>query len=93
MNEYEDALNKIGTELGKAVEKFPYWPSDPFVALAILGEEYGELQKAILQFVYEPGKATELDIEKEAIQTAAMCIRLVKSLGQYVYSKNPQHKQ
>lgn len=43
-----DLMNEVKAELDRAVVKFPTWPTDPFHALAVLGEEYGELTKAVL---------------------------------------------
>lgn len=80
-------------EVEAAVNKFPIWPSDPIHAVAVLGEEFGELQKAVPQCVYEPHKATKGDVRKEAIQTAAMAIRFLQSLDRYDYSPGDQHSQ
>lgn len=35
-------------EVRRATQKFPTWPNDPLHAVAILGEEFGELTKAVL---------------------------------------------
>jgi hypothetical protein len=79
--------------LGSGFE-FGFWPTDPLHALAVLGEEFGELTKAMLQHTYEPHKGvTQQDIREEAIQTAAMALRLAMSLPCYQYRKAPQHSQ
>lgn len=84
----------VQAELARAVAKFPTWPSDPLHALAVLGEEFGELTKAMLQHTYEPHKGvTSEDIRDEAIQTAAMALRLAMSLPCYQYRRAPQHSQ
>jgi NTP pyrophosphatase (non-canonical NTP hydrolase) len=84
----------VQAELARAVAKFPTWPTDPLHALAVLGEEFGELTKAMLQHTYEPHKGvTAEDIRNEAIQTAAMALRLAMSLPCYQYRKAPQHSQ
>ena len=80
-------------EVEAAVEKFPTWPTDPLHALAVLGEEYGELNKAVLQYTYEPHKTSLKEIETEAVQTAAMALRFLISLNTYQYKKSEQHKQ
>lgn len=80
-------------ELEKAIAKFPTWPTDPFHALSVLGEEYGELQKAVVQAVCEPGKATIFDVRMEAIQTAAMALRFLASLDTYAFTPGRQHDQ
>jgi hypothetical protein len=85
---------EIIAELNFAVQKFPTWPTDPLHALAVLGEEFGELTKAILQHTYEPHKGvTRADIRLEAIQTAAMALRFAESLDAYQYEASAQHKQ
>jgi hypothetical protein len=42
-------IDEVLAELERATSKFPTWPTDPFHALSVLGEEYGELQKSVLQ--------------------------------------------
>lgn len=89
-----DISEEISAELARATAKFPTWPTDPFHALAVVGEEYGELQKAVLQHVYEPHKQVTLsDIREEAIQTAAMAARWAMSLDAYRYARGEQHSQ
>lgn len=87
-------IEQIAAELQRAVAKFPTWPTDPFHALAVLGEEYGELQKAVLQRTYEPHKGVAMeDIRSEAIQTAAMAIRWITSIDLYRFEAGEQHAQ
>lgn len=86
-------IEEIRIELERAMTKFPGWPTDPLHALAILGEEYGELNKAMLQFIYEPNKTTSENIRIEATQTAAMALRLIISLESYKYDPSSQHNQ
>lgn len=89
-----DVMQEVQAELARATKKFPTWPTDPLHALAVLGEEFGELTKAMLQFTYEPHKkVTRMDIRAEAIQTAAMALRLAMSLPMYDYAPGPQHSQ
>lgn len=80
-------------ELERAKRKFPTWPTDPLHAVAVLGEEYGELNKAVLQAVYEPHKSGRVEVREEAIQTAAMALRFIDSLEQYRYHESHQHLQ
>lgn len=89
MQDVEQVLN----EVKRATVKFPTWPTDPLHALAVLGEEYGELNKAMLQLVYEPHMTSADEVRKEAIQTAAMALRLVMSLDRYEYRRCEQHEQ
>lgn len=88
-----NVIDQIAAEVSRATEKFPTWPTDPLHALAVLGEEFGELTKAMLQMTYEPHKATLEEVRTEAIQTAAMALRLAMSLDTYKYKRAPQHKQ
>ena len=81
----------IAEEVERASRIHPRWPKDPIHAMAVLGEEYGELNKAILQYIYEPHKEVTLeDIEEEAIQTAAMAIRFLVNLDRYDFKKGEQ---
>lgn len=90
----QETLKQVTDELARATRKFPTWPTDPLHALAVLGEEFGELTKAMLQFTYEPRKGvTRQDIREEAIQTAAMALRLAMSLSIYDYAPARQHSQ
>lgn len=80
-------------EVERATAKFPTWPTDPLHALAVLGEEFGELTKAVLQHTYEPHKANLDDVRTEALQTAAMAIRFLMSFDRYAYRHCEQHRQ
>lgn len=68
----------IEQELTRAREKFP--GTEHIMNAAT--EELGELAQALLQINYEPGKKTHEDVYKEAIQLAAMAIR-VATEGDY----------
>jgi hypothetical protein len=89
----KQATTLVLHEIEKAVAKFPTWPTDPLHAIAVLGEEYGELNKAVLQFVYEPHKTSAKEIYMEAIQTAAMAIRFLQSIDEYQFHRCEQHRQ
>lgn len=86
-------IEQVLHEVRRATTKYPTWPTDPLHALAVLGEEYGELNKAMLQLTYEPYKTSAAEVRDEAIQTAAMALRLAMSLDRYQYQKCPQHVQ
>lgn len=86
-------IDQIILEMERATTKYPTWPTDPLHALAVLGEEYGELTKGMLQLTYEPHKTSPKEVRAEAIQTAAMAIRLAISLDLYEYKVSPQHAQ
>lgn len=89
----DDIIGGVYSELTRAVAKFPTWPTDPLHAVAVLGEEFGELTQAVLQMTYEPGKSSAEDVRREAIQTAAMALRFVASLDEYIYKAGEQHRQ
>lgn len=86
-------LNSVFDELNRAIRKFPTWPTDPLHALAVIGEEFGELTKDVLQMCYEPGKTNAENVRMEAIQTAAMALRYVANLDAYIYKAGEQHRQ
>lgn len=88
-----DVLGEVWAEIDRAVAKFPTWPTDPHHACAVLGEEFGELIKAVVQAMYEPGKATIFDVRAEAVQTAAMAIRFLLSMNVYDFTPGHQHRQ
>lgn len=88
-----DAIHLVRAEMVRAVRKFPTWPTDPLHALAVLGEEYGELTQAALQLVYEPEKTSMDHVRKEAIQTATMALRFLVSLNVYEWKRCAQHEQ
>ena len=89
----DETFSAIAAEVGRATTKFPTWPTDPLHALAVLGEEFGELTKEVLQLVYEPHKTNRDEVRKEALQTAAMAVRFLMSLDAYAYIAGPQHEQ
>jgi len=93
MKNIDKILKAIMDEVNVAMDKYPNWPNDPLHALAVLGEEYGELTKAMLQLTYEPHKSDHAQVQAEAIQTAAMAIRLILSLNNYKYKRGKQHSQ
>ncbi len=88
-----NALRDVAAEVARATTKFPTWPTDPIHAFAVLGEEFGELQKDVLQLTYEPHKTSAENLKTEAVQTAAMAIRFYMSLDRYVCSPGVQHVQ
>jgi len=85
-----DSLEDVLAEVERATAHFPTWPADPFQALAILGEEFGELTKAVLQTTYEPHKVGPGELRTEAIQTAAMALRFLTHLDGYHFGRSGQ---
>ncbi|MDB4403248.1 hypothetical protein N9204_00270 [bacterium] len=89
------SIEDVIKETSKAKAKFPKWPTDPIHATAIIAEELGELQKSVIESVYEPYKGSRSNIRTEALQTAAMCLRFLESLdaGKYEFYLSKQHDQ
>lgn len=86
-------LDQVLAELHRATAKFPTWPTDPLHAIGVLGEEFGELTKAVMQATYEPHKNGPGAVREEALQTAAMALRFLLSLDRYEYAGSEQHHQ
>ncbi len=81
LNSQLDRLEKyeqIDAELRRAEKKHPNWPDDMFRQVAIMNEEAGEVTKAVLHYHYEGGTLDH--VKEELIQTAAMCMRMLKNL-------------
>lgn len=79
MNRQEQQIVKeIITELESAEKKHPLFPTDILHQIAIVNEESGEATRASLHVVYEKG--SKQAVKEELIQTAAMCIRMLKNL-------------
>lgn len=73
------ALMMIVKALHKAKTKHPSWPSeDIFHAHSILGEEYGEVIKSVVDHYNHAGSIE--DVHLETAQTGAMCIRFLGDL-------------
>lgn len=86
-------VRDVLTEVGKAMMKFPTWPTDPIHAAAVCGEESGEITKAVLQAVYEPHKSGPADARMEAVQTAAMALRFIAGMPHYEWKRSAQFEQ
>lgn len=91
--EHYKSASEALSEVTRAMRTYPTWPTDPLHALAVLGEEFGELTKAMLQLTYEPHRTSPEQVRTEAIQTAAMALRLIASLSVYEYRPSAQHSQ
>jgi len=81
-----NVFEKVIEEVRKAEDKHPVWPRDPMRQAAVVAEEAGELLRAVLTQIEECEKprmsvrefiSLNHDIEKEALQTAAMAIRFL----------------
>ncbi len=82
----EDLIRLIIEELRRAEKKHPNWPLDIFAANCIIQEEAGEITKSINQFYWD--RNPDIEIGKEIIQTAAMCVRFLKHWGKYSMKYN-----
>jgi NTP pyrophosphatase (non-canonical NTP hydrolase) len=85
------ALAASMSALERAQSKHPTWPTDPLHAAAIVAEEVGELQQAILQATYDDGDCNR--IREEALDVAASALRFVLSLDSFQIIPSPQHTQ
>lgn len=88
-----DVLHEVLAEVESATRKFPTWPTDPLHAVGVLNEEVGELNKAVLQQVYEPHKNPNGAVRREAVQAAAMALRFLASMDRYDFQRGVQHEQ
>ena len=92
-------MKKVYEELKRAITKFPTWPDDPLHAVGILNEEVGELNKAVLQAVYDATGNQHQDaellkrVEEEAVQVSAMATRFLRSIDDYRYVPSNGHVQ
>lgn len=68
----------IEDELLSARGAHPGWPTDIVHAAAVVGEEAGKLLQAALDFTYR--RVSTNHLREEAVQTAAMAIRLLSML-------------
>lgn len=74
----EQILCLIMAELERAEKIHPAWPTDLVKASAILAEEAGETLRAANTF--DEIRSGKKEIITEAVQTAAMAIRLLKNI-------------
>lgn len=88
----DTVIDAVLSELLTALGKFPTWPTDPLHAVAILGEEFGELTRAVMQASYEPHKGGPAEVRAEVLQTAAMAIRFLVGLDAYQYRAGEQQQ-
>lgn len=86
----QDIIKDILIELEYAESIHPQWPTDPLHAVAVLGEEFGELTQAVLDVVYSPARGNLNHVREEAIQTAAMAIRFLINMEKYRYERAAQ---
>ena len=68
-------IKAMRREYRAAKKLYPHWPRDIVHAAGIVNEESGELMRAALQNYYGR-EAIEPEVITEAVQTAAMAMRL-----------------
>lgn len=73
----EQIKNEVNAEVARARRLFPTWPADIVHAVAIVHEEAGEMCQSANGAFWGHKGATLGDVRKEAIQTMAMCWRLL----------------
>ncbi|HEN3268526.1 TPA: hypothetical protein U5D64_003889 [Yersinia enterocolitica] len=78
---YEPISTEIIDEAIRASSIHPDWPTDALHAVSILTEESGELMKATIEYHYNNGDKEA--IRQEAIQTAAMALRVLLNIDEY----------
>jgi hypothetical protein len=71
----EQVIGAVFDELRRAEELHPGWPENVFEQMAIIGEEFGEMQQAAIDFKYHRGRQRRL--YEEAVQVAAMSLRFL----------------
>ena len=76
-------VHEILCELKRAESIHPVWPNDPIYAAAIIGEEAGEVIKAVNNAVTGKKDGKDSDYRTEAVQCAAMCLRFLKNLDNF----------
>lgn len=78
------ARNDVMLELEVAITKHPHWPTDILHQWAIVQEEVGEVQKEVLQLMYDTSAAATPyklhKVREEARQVAATCLRFLAHL-------------
>ena len=67
------AFAALLTELRRAHDLHPLWPTDPYRVLAIIGEELGEAQQAALDATYHGQPWSRYEVE--LVQVGAMVLR------------------
>jgi hypothetical protein len=85
----EEAIKKCLTELEKAENKHPKWPTDPIHAAGNMVEEAGETMQACIDACYVDEQWIA-DAATEAAQTGAMALRFLIGMDDYVCEPGEQ---
>ena len=83
--EQKDFFAAVLEELSRAEEKHKGWPEDAVHAASILNEEAGKLTQACndYKFCNSTANAPYDRMNKKAVSTAAMALRLWHGMGTY----------
>lgn len=73
-------IGQVIEELKRAEKIHPEWPTDIIYQASILQEETGEAVREANNYQIEGEEGAKAAFEKEVIQTAAMCLRILKNL-------------
>lgn len=81
------AIGGAVLELARAERLYPEWPADPVHMVSIMAEEAGEAVRAANNLKWGHHKGTteeaEAKLRTELIQTAAMCLRMLKHMPEF----------
>ncbi len=80
VSEQEKIINKVLEERKRQDAKWGEQNHSAYVWASIIGEEYGEMCKAINEFGFDPTPRREQDIYTEAIQTIASCVAMLECM-------------
>lgn len=80
MGTQKKIIEKVLDERKRQDEKWGVQDHTAPVWAAIIGEEYGEMCKAINEYGFNPTRATEDEIYTEAIQTMASCMAMLECI-------------
>lgn len=78
--EQEKIIDDVLAERNRQDMKWGEQNHNAYVWASIIGEEYGEICKAINEFGFDPTPKTEQDIYIEAIQTMASCMAMLECM-------------
>lgn len=73
-------IHDVFSERARQDKKWGEQNHTAYVWASIIGEEYGELCKAINEFGFNPTPNTERDIYTEAVQTMASCMAMLECM-------------
>lgn len=81
MNDRESILADVSKERDRQEAKWGEQNHEPFVWLAILGEEVGEANQAAVQAFFDRDEQKWHQYEKELIQVAAVAVSMLECLA------------